>query len=270
MVGGGAIGNIGPDTLTVPRPPENVSYAWLASVTNPLPGVGGRDPESREHARRYGPSTFQDPVVAVTAADYEVAARAYKDPDGSQPVQQAKADFRWTGSWLTVTLAVDPISRQELDPKLRAALLRYLDARRLAGYDLDLRRTAYLPVELAIELCVKPGFGAEGVRQAVRAALSNRDEAGGRRGLFHPDNFSFGDNLYVSRIYAAVMSVPGVESAQITRLARMSAAFPDQETASNLRQGYLPVGLDQIVRLDNDRNFRSNGTLLVTVKGVAA
>ena len=79
---------------------------------------------------------------------------------------------------------------------------------------------------------------------------------------------AFGDNLYVSRIFAAVMAVPGIESAQITRLARLHAAQPDSETAINLRQGYLSVGPDQIIRLDNDRNFPENGTLAVRPKGV--
>ncbi len=97
-----------------------------------------------------------------------------------------------------------------------------------------------------------------------------RGVAGGRKGLFHPDNFTFGQSLYVSRIYAAVMAVPGVDAAHITRLCRFRAARPERETAINLAQGFLAVGADEIVRLDNDRNFPQNGTVTVRPKGVGA
>jgi hypothetical protein len=63
------------------------------------------------------------------------------------------------------------------------------------------------------------------------------------------------------------MAVPGVDSAQITRLARLHSPAPDTETSTNLAQGFLQVASDQIVQLDNDRNFPQNGTLSVVPKG---
>jgi hypothetical protein len=65
------------------------------------------------------------------------------------------------------------------------------------------------------------------------------------------------------------MGVSGVQSAQITRLARLHSAQPDSETAANLAKGFLAAGADQIIRLDNDRNFPQNGTLTVIPKGAA-
>jgi hypothetical protein len=229
--------------------------------------VGGRDLESREHARRFGPATFLKPLVAVTAADYEAIAQAFTDASGQQPIQRANADFRWTGSWLTVTLAVDPRAAEGLTPDLRGALLAFLDTRRLAGYDLEVKPALYVSVDLIIEFCLVDGFRAGDVQQALTQALSNADLPGGRKGFFHPDNFSFGDNLYVSQLYAAIMAVPGVDSAQIVRLAKLWSDHADQETVTNLQQGYLAVGPDQIVRLDNDRNLPQNGTLTIRPKG---
>ena len=107
------------------------------------------------------------------------------------------------------------------------------------------------------------------MQQAVLQALSNGNLPDGAKGFFHPDNFTFGDNLFVSRIYGAVMAVSGVQSAQITRLARSHAARPDQETNINLAQGFLSAGADQVVRLDNDRNFPQNGTLTVVSSGAS-
>jgi hypothetical protein len=105
------------------------------------------------------------------------------------------------------------------------------------------------------------------VEQSLLEALGNTTLPGGAKGFFHADNFTFGSSVFISKIYAAVMAVPGVQSAQITRLARSHVARPDAETAANLARGFLSVGIDQIVRLDNDRNFPQNGTLTVRAKG---
>src|SRR5262245_30972920 len=261
-VGGGAVGNVGADTLNRPLPLDP-PLPWLVSVTNPVAATGGRDLESRDHARRVGPATFQKPLVAVTADDYQAAAQAFTNVQGRQPVQRATAAFRWTGSWLTVQLAVDPLGGDTLTPALRQALRDHLESARLAGYDLAVAGAVYVPIELTIEFCVASGGRASDVQQALQAALSNGDLPGGRTGFFHPDNFSFGDNLYVSRVFAAVMAAPGVESAQITRLTRQHAAEPDRDTAINLRQGFLAIGPGEIIRLDNDRNFPEHGTLTI-------
>jgi hypothetical protein len=269
-VGGGAAGNVGADTLVQLQTREGESFPWFASVSNPLPAVGGRDLESRDHARRFAPQTFKKPLVAVTAADYQAASQDFEDASGEQLIQRARAAFRWTGSWLTVTLAVDPRGAETLDSGLRQALLQYLDTRRLASYDLEIIRPIYVPVELEIDICLKSGFRPGDVEQGLLQTLSSTDLPGGKKGFFHPDNFTFGQYLYVSQIYAAVMTVPGVDSAHITSLSRFRTARPERETAINLAQGFLAVGPDEIVRLDNDRNFPQNGTLRIGQRGVGA
>jgi hypothetical protein len=155
-----------------------------------------------------------------------------------------------------------------LNADLRKSLLAFLDTRRLAGYDLEIIRALYVPIDLVIEFCLAKGFLAGDVQQRLEQALSNADLPGGQKGFFHPDNFSFGDNLYVSKLYAAITAVPGVESAQITHLTRSHSARPINETSTNLRQGYLQIGPNEIVRLDNDRNLPQNGTLVLVPKGV--
>jgi len=266
-VGGGAAGNIGADTLTQPI---SDGTGWLISVTNLVPAIGGRDLESRDHARRMAPPMFHDPLVAVTVADYQNAAVSLTDANGNALVQRANANFQWTGSWLTVRLAVDPLGTEGLTAALNQTLLDYLGTRRLAGYDVVVAGPAYAPVELAMEFTVAAGSEVSSVETALLLALSNGVLPGGAKGFFHPDNFTFGDSLYVSRIYAAVMATPGVQSAEITLLAQQYAAAPSKDTAANLARGYLAVGANQIIRLDNDRNFPQNGTLSLTLEGASA
>ena len=63
------------------------------------------------------------------------------------------------------------------------------------------------------------------------------------------------------------MAIPGVAAVEITRLARLLTSRPDRETAANLAKGFLEVGIDEIVRLDNDPNFPQNGTISVVTTG---
>lgn len=267
-IGGGSIGNIGADTLTQAHPDGLVP--WLTSVTNPVPARGGRDLESRDHARRTAPASFRQPLAAVTADDYRNAAVAYSDASGNALIQRANAEFRWTGSWLAVTLAVDPLGTQGLSPALAEGLRLDLGRKRLSGYDLEIVGPDYVPLEIAIGFTATASAQQGDVQEALLLALSNGVRPDGTTGFFHPDNFTFGDALYVSRLFAAVMAVPGVASAQITRLARLHGAQPDAETAANLAQGFLAIGANQIVRVDNDRNFPQNGTLSVTAMGASA
>jgi predicted phage baseplate assembly protein len=266
--GGGSVGNVGANTLVVARPRAGESTAWLVSVTNPLPASGGRDPETSDHARRFGPATL-GALVAVTPGDYQDAANAYTDAAGRDAVQRSTASFQWTGSWLSVTLAVDPAGAESLPADLRDGLLSYLDTRRLAGYDLDVVAPRYVPIDLALIIRLASGARPGDVEAALLQTFGTAALTGGRLGFFHPDRFTFGDPLPVGQILAAAQGVPGVASVELQRLSRLRSGRPDLETAINFRQGFLAVGPDEIVRLDNDPNAPENGVFRLTVQGVA-
>jgi len=206
-------------------------------------------------------------LVAVTAADYQQAAASLTDSSGKKLIQRANATFLWTGSWLIVTLTVDPLGQEGLTAELKQQLTDFLNSRRLSGYDIQISGPIYVPVDLELQISVLPGFQQSDVEQALLQAFSSGTLADGSNGFFHPDNFTFGENLYTSRIYAAAMAVPGVQSVAITRLARIHAAQPAADTNVNLAQAFLVTGTNEVIRLDNDRNFPENGILSVTVLG---
>jgi hypothetical protein len=262
-VGGGSIGNIAAGTLTQAVTPE----PWLDSVINVSPAQGGRDQETSQHARMVGPAGSHDPLVAVTAGDYQTATQAFQDSSGNKPVQRANASFQWTGSWLTTTVAIEPQPNITLTTDLTNDIVTYLNGRRLAGYDLEILPALYVSLDVIVQFCTAAGFRPSDVQQSLLQALSNTALPGGNLGFFHPSLFSFGDPVYVSRLYAAIMAVPGVDSAQITRLSQLHSPNPDADTSTNLAQGFLSVTAEQIIRLDNDRNFPQNGSLSIVPKG---
>ncbi|HYX40670.1 MAG TPA: hypothetical protein VE821_03175, partial [Pyrinomonadaceae bacterium] len=86
--------------------------------------------------------------------------------------------------------------------------------------------------------------------------------ADGRRGIFHPDNFTFGQTVYLSRLYAAAQSVEGVASVEIRTFQRQS-----KPATSALQTGALTLGRLEIARLDNDPNFPERGVFRLQMKG---
>ena len=81
-VGNGSRGNIGADALVHIVAAPGVAGA-IASVRNPLPAVGGAEPESLEDVRQRAPSAFRTQERAVTPADYaEVTGAQPADPAG--------------------------------------------------------------------------------------------------------------------------------------------------------------------------------------------
>jgi hypothetical protein len=96
----------------------------------------------------------------------------------------------------------------------------------------------------------------------VLAALSSRVNRDGSKGFFHPDNFTFGDPVYISRLYVAIEAVEGVDSAFFTVFQRFGK-LPNGEMES----GVLKAGPWEIVRLDNDPNFMENGVIRIRAGG---
>jgi predicted phage baseplate assembly protein len=260
-IGIGPAGNVGRDTLV-----ELVSRDdKIVSVTNPLPATGGVAPESKDEARRVAPIRVQTPIRAVTESDYERAAREYVE-GGAARIERARARFLWTGSWHTVFISVDPIGGQALSPELRTRLYTYLKGRKLAGYDLEIVPATYVPLLIGLRVCVTRDVLASDVRARLLDALSNRVNADGTTGFFHPDRFTFGDPVLLSRLYAAVEDVPGVDSVVVTDFRRLHQRDPLSTTA-NLARGLISVGEFDIARLDNDPSFPENGRLRIDVLG---
>jgi hypothetical protein len=267
-IGNGRGGNVGAEALAhVVRPALAPSWPAILRVRNPLAAEGGLDAESIEAVRQFAPAAFRaEQFRAVVEADYTAAALKLPEVAG------AVASFRWTGSWYTVFVGVDPADaddlvtepggRTRLVPALARRVRNFLSRYKLAGYDLEIRSAEYVPLELGFELCVEPDYFRGDVVEAVRQALGNRVNADGSRGFFHPDNFTFAQAVYLSQVYAAIEAVTGVLSVFITLFRRFGKADNGE-----LASGILAVGPWEIARLDNDPAFAENGVLRITAGG---
>lgn len=257
-VGQGLVGNVGREAIghvIVPQVPPD--WPGIEAVTNPLPALGGTEPEPLEVVKRLAPEAFRAIAYrAVTEGDYAEAAAEVEQ------VASARGTFRWTGSWHTVSVAVDERGAGGLSPQVVAQLLGRLEGRRLAGYDLDVDPAVYVPLEIAIRVCVLPTHFRSHVKKELLEVLSNRALPGGRRGFFHPDEWTFGQPVFLSRLYQVIEGVEGVDWAEVVTFKRLG-----QEPNRELERGRIKLGRLEIARLDNDPSFPERGVLALGMLG---
>jgi hypothetical protein len=252
--GNGAEGNVGAESISH----VVVTIDGVTGCRNPMPALGGTDPETGDQIRRDAPHAFARQERAVTAADYaEVAHR-------TGTVQQAAASFRWTGSWRTVFVTADRPGARRVDDDFRLQLRSALERYRMAGYDLEVDEPRFVPVELELTVCVRRDHFKADVEQAVLQVLGSGQQPDGRPGLFNPDLFTFGQPVYLSSVYAAVHAVPGVDSVTITTFRRQH-----EPNVDGIETGLLPMGRLEIAQLDNNPNLPDRGVLTVTTGGGA-
>ncbi|MEU3708784.1 putative baseplate assembly protein [Streptomyces catenulae] len=268
-IGGGTAGNVGAESIghlvlrcdpeepgadgPPPRPAvlaREVS-ASVAGVRNPLPAVGGTEPEPLEQVRQLAPLDLRRTRLrAVTARDYAALA-------GELPgVQRAAAEIRWTGSVQEAHVAVDAYGTGEPSPALLDAVGQALEGYRRIGHDLVVQPARWVPLDVALSVCAEPGHQHGQILAELYRVL------GGRAGFFHPDALTFGEPVRLSGLVAVAAAVPGVRSVVVTRLRRMFHADRGEREAGVVRLGPL-----EIARCDNDPDRPENGRLVIEFGG---
>ena len=251
-VGNGAAGNIGAEALAHVISDE----ATIVRARNPLPARGGTDPESIEQVRQDAPSAFRIQERAVTPEDYaEVAQRHPK-------VQRAAATVRWTGSWRTIFLSVDRLGGRDVDVGFEEEMRRHLEPYRMIGHDLEIEGPHFVPLEIVMLVHVRPDYLRTDVRTALLETFSGCASSDGRPGVFHPDNFTFGQAVHLSPLYAAAQALEGVAAVEIQKFQRWGV-----EGQEAIRDGLLQLERLEVARLDNDPNFPERGTFQLIVEG---
>lgn len=252
-IGSGAAGNIGAEAIG--HVVWNGGPDSIIALRNPLPATGGIDPEAPATVRLDAPQAFRRQERAVTADDY--ARVTEREPR----VQRAVATRRWTGSWHTMFISVDARDADDLAPGLEADLERMIERYRMAGVDVECDAPHFVALDIALHVCTRPGFFAGDVAARLQRAFDNRRHADGSLGWFHPDNFSFGQPVYLSALVATAMRVPGVAWVTPTRFQKRG-----RPPAGEIASGRIPMARLDIARLDNDPNAPEHGRLAFDVE----
>jgi predicted phage baseplate assembly protein len=216
--GGGVLGNVGANTLTVLKS----SIPYVAEVTNRAPAAGGLDPETVDAARFRAPTVIKTRDRAITASDFEFLAKEASRRVARARCIQARTDG--TGASVppgTVELLIVPlvprdhprtIEALQPPPELLEDVRQFLDDRRLLGTQLVVDGPAYVGVSVEATILVQRHRNSDEVRAAVADQIREYLDplVGGPDG----NGWPFGRDLYLSEMQSVVQAVPGVEYAQ--------------------------------------------------------
>jgi predicted phage baseplate assembly protein len=259
-VGDVVAGNCGAGILRrfVPEPANLaglIDFKLLPTLFNVLPGVGGRQAETKDAARLRLPASLRHGHLqrAVTLEDYAAVARSV--PGVARAVAKDIG-----GPYNAVLVLCDPEGRSELSPTVARAVHERIDAVRMAGREHFVRAPTYVPIEVVLSVCNEPGSLAHRVRNAVLAALLPGDEDA--RGFFHPDELSFGEDLELADVLATVQRIPGVRSVKARRFRRADVV------GEPLVRPRIRLGPTEVARMDGDPRIPEHGRLIVHVDGI--
>jgi len=267
QVGDGIDGNVGCDAITgfdaTVLPPG--SRVW-----NPFDVVNGRAPEPVAEILRKVPEAYrQRQLRAVTLADY--AHRAEQLPE----VARAHASYAWTGSWRTVRVAIDRRGGGGLDEPLRQRIAASLDAVRLIGEDVEVRAARNVPLDIFLRLCADPDYWPEHLRRALELEFSAGHTADGRRGFFHPDEWTFGQPLHLSQLIGRALSVTGVGRVLLASVRRLHGLSGPSLATITVAPGDVPLPVVEklsvrpmeIIQVLNDPSHLETGRLNFEILG---
>jgi hypothetical protein len=224
--GGGAQGNVAPNTLTVLK-----TQIAGVTVTNPTAATGGRDTESLQNTLLRGPQELHSLHRAVTADDFELLALR-----SSGAVTRAKA-FTKSALWKhaapgTIEVLLVPnvpeaqraggvvtletLQAQETD-EARQLIRRALDERRPLGTVCLVNWVHYKKVGVSAQAVIHRGADAESVKSRVLKRLHQTINPLPSEDLQSP-GWTFGEPLRASHIYDILLAerdVSYVENVQL-------------------------------------------------------
>ncbi|MBL8632168.1 MAG: baseplate J/gp47 family protein [Myxococcales bacterium] len=245
-IGCGTVGNIGAESL------GHIASALpgLVSIRNPLPAVGGCDPESIEQVRLLAPHRFQTQERAVSSDDYIRIAKRYPT------VRDVLVSRRYTGSYYTISLTVVRRGGLALDQRFRDGLLAHLDRFRMAGHVLRIVDPVLIPLDLKLLVGIASGHFRSDVLSSLYAALGPGSTDA--PGFFHPDRQTLGQPVYLSQLVREAMQVRGVTWVEPVRFRRYGESS-DRDV--------LPMHPCELPRVENLATDKTRGTLELLIGG---
>jgi len=207
-IGGGALGNVNPNTLTS----LGRALAYIETVTNPLPAVGGADRETLDEAKARAPYTIKSRDRAVTSEDYEMLALR-----ASTTLARARCvpDRSNRGHVSVVLVPKGEVRGDELNRRLIPSneilrhVKRFLDERKLVGTVLNVVKPRYKDLSLRVVLIRRTVGTSDRLRKDIELKLRRylHSLTGGRDGK----GWEFGRPVLKAELVHLTEEVPGVE-----------------------------------------------------------
>ena len=186
---------------------DRVLRQEIAEVRNPLPARGGTDAETLAEAAARALDSVEQPLRAVTLADYELLALETPGTRLARAVALANFDpafpcFQATGVITVVVLPFLPRSRPFPGAGTRRAVAAHLARRRLLGTRVAVIGPDYVEIAARARVRPLPGVDPAELRRRIAGALDR---------FFHPLGWPLGRDVFRSEVLQVLDETPGVD-----------------------------------------------------------
>lgn len=251
-VGGGAIGNVAPGTITAIKG----KITGVKSATNVRAAADGADAEALDDARLRAPHDLRTRDRAVTAEDFAYLAgqtptvAVHKAYALSRRIPTAAGFSEKDGAVTIVFLpANDEATPQPSEAQLRA-VCEWLEPRRLITTELHVTGPRYTELAgITARITVRPDHDLRAVGDAASAVLT---------GFLHPltgggdgTGWPFGEDIFHADLYDRLLTLDGVRRVSGLTVALKDIADTDPlADVTALPEGHLPYLPRAAIALD--------------------
>jgi hypothetical protein len=212
-VGGGTRGNLSTGSLNLSTNPLGGS-SEQAVITNTSMATGGAEPETAEHAKRYGPLTFRRQDRVVTLDDYVVFANNFSSSKGT--IGKATAAVR--KAFASANIIDLYLLEKATDVQLKKATLSFkkelldkINEKKMLTDEVVIVDGLVRALDLQLSIVIDKEL--KHIEESVKAVV--RDKV---LEYFSVDNISFGKSLVLSDLTRSLVDVDQVIYIKINNL----------------------------------------------------
>ena len=206
-VGGRSAGSVPAGSINQASQALRSALPLLNSVTNLLPAAGGADHEAIDHAARFGPLAFRAGGRAVTLDDFVTLAYQV---GGVAKVRATSGDW----NHVALYIAAEGPACGPVPEDLKRRIIAFFEDKRMVTTLIEVQDPTCAPINIGLHVIYNRHYQVDAVRQSVDTAV---------RSLLAFQNMDFGQPLYLSGVYGAVETLPGVVAVTVANFQRQSA-----------------------------------------------
>jgi hypothetical protein len=146
---------------------------------------------------------------------------------------------------------------------------------RLIGEDLEVRGAEYVPLDIHMVLCAQPDYWPDDLEALLDEEFSDGYAADGRRGFFHPDNWTFGQVLHASQLIGRALSIEGIGRVLTVSMRRLhglggealaTVTLDPADVPESIVES-IPVTAFEIIQVANDPSALEFGRITFEIQG---
>ena len=230
-VGGGDRGNVPNNYINALTTGTYDGNPKSIRITQSQIATGGSDPETVDHAKKYGPLSFRQQDRIVSLEDYTSFASRFISPAGTTGKAVAVARKAYSSSNIIDLYILEKATTSQLQKasiSFKDALLTAIADKKLITDDVVIADGLIRTLDLVITINIDRRF--QGIESTIVTKVSQAIN-----NFFLSDNMDFGDTVVFANLTRQIFSIPEVR----------------YSTIDNFDQESINVDFNEVIQLNN-------------------